>query len=736
MNSAQEKLYTASLFHDIGGIVSLIPEFKKIGHAESGSLWARKIFNDEDISNIILFHEDPDKAPDIFIRNLAGFVNNGEKVFNRRHKEDETFGDVNLMSVCTLVNGKAERQYYSEPSYNAVLVDEPAGNGESLFDIASSLSREVKSKDSTYLLNLLRRYTLNLPQLNHTDLRKSFYFHSKFITALAMCDMYYFSEHLSDKLIYGALKDDEKRYLLLQVDYSGIQDTIYTVSSKGALKTIRAKSFYLELLLEDLFYSLLTKFNLPRTNIVINAGGGGILLLPNRDEIKETIDKEVSSLNRFIFDRFGGTLFVSAATLNVSANDLKGDTKDYLMTLADKLNGVKSRKWLDQIDDIFDGVKVLRGDGARLVECPVCHGLFKEEDITGMEVKVCKFCDNIMELGRVIDCAHGFKIADKLYSGPGLPVESYNHKFIFNIPKDEFTHSFDVENTGCIYVFNGSFSTEDSIDNLAGKAIGDKRIGVFRADVDNLGNIFSTTPVDLISYAELSERLSIFFCERLPDKLKVRSGRIDILKGRPMDVNLVYAGGDDLFLIGTWDDVIDAAIITYDEFKKYTGFHNGLNISGGIVLADPDVPIYKLAEISEGAERRAKENESKNSISIFNNVFSWNDFYLNKDSVIAYLNNLLAGADLNDSYVATDYSKGSIQDIYNVLKGSERNRKGKSYYNVVYINYVMNMVEKKNNVKSNLWRDVRHKALNSKKARLLACALEVALLLTRKEEIK
>ena len=41
-------------------------------------------------------------------------------------------------------------------------------------------------------------------------------------------------------------------FLLYSLDLSGIQDFIYTITSDGALKALRARSFYLELLTEHL----------------------------------------------------------------------------------------------------------------------------------------------------------------------------------------------------------------------------------------------------------------------------------------------------------------------------------------------------------------------------------------------------------------------------------------------------------------------------------------------------
>ncbi len=40
-------------------------------------------------------------------------------------------------------------------------------------------------------------------------------------------------------------RDDDRTLLLVSGDFSGIQDTVYTISSKEALKSLRARSFML-----------------------------------------------------------------------------------------------------------------------------------------------------------------------------------------------------------------------------------------------------------------------------------------------------------------------------------------------------------------------------------------------------------------------------------------------------------------------------------------------------------
>lgn len=69
---------------------------------------------------------------------------------------------------------------------------------------------------------------------------------------------------------------DEEMFLLYSMDISGIQSFIYTIGEKGALKGLRARSFYLEIMMEHIVDELLEKLSLSRANLIYT---GGVTLL-------------------------------------------------------------------------------------------------------------------------------------------------------------------------------------------------------------------------------------------------------------------------------------------------------------------------------------------------------------------------------------------------------------------------------------------------------------------------
>ena len=77
----------------------------------------------------------------------------------------------------------------------------------------------------------------------------------------------------------------------------------------------------------------------------------------------------------------------------------------------------------------------------------------------------------------------------------------------------------------------------------------------------------------------------------------------------------MYSGGDDLFLVGAWDDLMGFAVDLKRAFSVYT---NGkLTFSAGLGLYSSTYPISRMAEVTGELEELAKNSPGKNSIALF-----------------------------------------------------------------------------------------------------------------------
>lgn len=150
---------------------------------------------------------------------------------------------------------------------------------------------------------------------------------------------------------------------------------------------------------------------------------------------------------------------------------------------------------------------------------------------------------------------------------------------------------------------------------------GVEALGVMKADVDNLGMLFGCgLPSDrftLSRMATISRQLNNFFVLYLPHLLAVNE--------RYQDVYTVFAGGDDLFLIGPWNRMSELADELRRKFGEYVGGNEEITFSAGITIHKPHVPVDRLAESAEDALSQAK-NAGRNRITMFGETVSWEEF--------------------------------------------------------------------------------------------------------------
>ncbi|MBQ8702272.1 MAG: hypothetical protein IJ549_05865 [Prevotella sp.] len=169
---------------------------------------------------------------------------------------------------------------------------------------------------------------------------------------------------------------------------------------------------------------------------------------------------------------------------------------------------------------------------------------------------------------------------------------------------------------------------------------GDTYLGILRMDVDGLGNRFIKGFDNLDLYKTFSNGVTEFFEKTIEHTLLEEHSRQPITRAvdKPYShyLKVIYAGGDDLFIVGRWDKLIDfAALIharTIETFNQPAycwvdneGITRRISISGGIAIVKPKFPIAKAADLAGEAEEAAKHfSEEKNAFHMLGKTISWN----------------------------------------------------------------------------------------------------------------
>ena len=155
----------------------------------------------------------------------------------------------------------------------------------------------------------------------------SLYDHSKATAALATALWRWHHETGNESIAAVREGWNEKRLLLVQGDFFGIQNFIFAEggnTQKHAHKLLRGRSFQVSLLAECAALSVLEALDLPSTSQIINAAGKFLIVAPATDNAKAAIAQCKKSLNDWCLQQTYGEIGVGIATTEASCNDFTG----------------------------------------------------------------------------------------------------------------------------------------------------------------------------------------------------------------------------------------------------------------------------------------------------------------------------------------------------------------------------------------------------------------------------
>ena len=160
---------------------------------------------------------------------------------------------------------------------------------------------------------------------------------------------------------------------------------------------------------------------------------------------------------------------------------------------------------------------------------------------------------------------------------------------------------------------------------IAEQGRGDHRLAVLKADVDDMGVWVGKIASADNSYGRLrdfSRCLHSFFVDRIQELL-AQSHQL---------IYTIYAGGDDLLLVGPWNNMLDFAGDLQKEFQSGPGQEYSLTLPGqeysltfsaGIHLTPHGVPIRHAVDRAEELLEQAKKQEGKNRCAALGTVWQW-----------------------------------------------------------------------------------------------------------------
>ncbi len=452
-----------------------------------------------------------------------------------------------------------------------------------------------------------------------------------------------------DRRIRIATKASGDSYILLKGDLSGIQEYIYEnikQNTAGGLsklaKRLRGRSTIVSLLTDFLANIVLKELGLSNWNLLFAGGGHFNLLIPDTQEMQNKLAFVFSALDQELIRNFGNSLQLVVAQIKCG-EDIKTNAGRYFELLDAEKNHQKyqthksslsSRFYATNTSEISEEKRTnrdLRMEGFGK-EFPLCEYLvetYSKQPIQGKGhghkalgcqigdhyygLFACRTLDSVEDLmlsqGEFIVHTDILRINSTEGFIPDQPIAAFDPK------KTSFGFRFLGKNVPMKEGGNGPQSFEE-IAQAEGDQI--EMINAMRLDVDDLGGIFSKGLGDKASLAEIAalSREMHYFFSMVFDNL-----------AREYDMYVIYAGGDDAFVVGKWDKTIAFAEALHREFKAFTRANPNLHFSAGIFMGKPHYPVGRFYRDAGRLQDEAKDaNYHKNQVKVFNHALHWESF--------------------------------------------------------------------------------------------------------------
>ena len=831
LNFDKECLIAGALLHDIGKIALRAGKSSKgKDHSEAGAEWAKSFSKDipvnEEIINCIKYHHWKNlKNAELKEDSYAWIVYEADNIAAGTDRRDDPEGsnssgakfkqDRALESVFNVVRTSRKSEDTNKAfclkdtfdrEYSVMLprleADIAQASISEYAQIYEKFNKELskggvdfsKSGFVNSVINIMESLLSFVPSSTNTaeiaDI--SLYDHSNLTACIACCIYDYFQEKNIKNYKETCFENNKSlrrkdMFLLVHADISGIQDFIYTISSKGALKSLRGRSFYLELMTEHIADEILDALSLSRSNILYTGGGGFYLLLPNTKKSIHAVKIMKKRVNDFFLERFSVKLYIefgwaSASAINLMHND-KDEGEDanknqnqhqgmapVYKAVSDMISkGKLSRYDIEQLKKRFKPVKPIYEER----ECRICGVSSRLIENNDGQYE-CKTCNHLINLGDSLvrsesDDVYVFEVRNDLKEGLSLPTYD-GAQYVLYIDKLENARK-NIENDNIVRIYSknkyiaGLKSSTNIMVGDYSKIKGDKnrnkpvefkglsndsegipRIAVLRADVDNLGYLFShgfrpegsgRNLQTLGRYTSISRSLSYFF----------KSAINFIAKEGDYSLVIVYSGGDDLFAVGAWDQIICFADDMREFFKKFTC--DSLSFSAGIGFFKHDYPIVRMAyEVGE-LESFSKREVGKDSVSLFGTERVYID---SKESKVEKVcrhtyswDDLIKVQSLRDDITEwfcrendDNWGRAALYRILNLILEENRDGTGISIARLAYTLARMENKFSKSEKREKDYNDMRNcifkNAITANGRKMLTTAIQMAVYMSRKKE--
>jgi len=658
-----QEIVLAAWLHDIGKFAQRAGIEGSGGHQNYTEKFLQSVkdclpdgIDAEKVIGLASKHHNPSEYDEWIIAHGDRISNGAEKCSDNKNNDDETMYQTPLVHLISSLHIKEKQKptiAYSPLEQMESKTVFPSNNAKTnkndYLELWKKFERDFRTlrglKYDEFIRSLdtlMERYCWCIPSSTvqeYADI--SLYQHSKLAAAFAGT-LYLYHKEKNTETESALNVKDEKCFLFIQGDMSGIQNYIFDITTPdSSAKLLRARSFQVWALSEIIAEYLAGSFGVSTENIITSSGGKFLLLAPNTPAVSQKLKDLRYEIEKHFLEEFAGKIaFVLSDGIPASSSDLqKGKTQELINEIGWQGEKAKQKKMQAVLgkhgyvlEDLYAGLH-------EYGECDYCGTLPAVIKLEEEKKKICENCDELITIGGKLLKAN--KKANKII----LKTEELSsfHEMIL-IPEkgdkeyEEFGYMTEYK-PGCPLIslpYAAPFKNENvlcTFQDIADKAKGDKKLAMFKADIDNLGLIFTSSFGDRISfsrYAQLSRHLHYFFSGFIADFISDNPDHPEYGK----NIYTVFSGGDDLCIIGAWDTIMRFAADFRKNFSAFTNNNPSVTLSGGIAMFSPRLPVRSAAAMAEEALEKAKDRKEKkdekkivkNGISVFGVTVSWDEY--------------------------------------------------------------------------------------------------------------
>lgn len=671
----EKVILTSSLLHDVGKYISR--SGAKMAHQE----WGKKIkeliktpaLSEEElkaISDIILFHHylREGKVPPENIKRLLDIVIQADHITasEREEKDEATNAQRSLLYDIFKLNDEIKFVprplfYSSDERVSPYFVVE--NNKIIPQDYHFGKKDRIENFGNLYYKRIFESFEEDLKKLTIKEF-------DGWINSLVYIIQNYFQFVASDayrgrediplfehlKLTASVALSEYRtkgKMRLILIETSGIQKFIAEgkegEQGKNYAKSMRGRSFFISLLTDAIWRYMRKTLKLYDFNIIRNKGGNLLVISPDYEGIEEKLNSIEDGVNKFLLKNIGDSPSISIESVSIEMDDFSSKTDNFYKKVKTLYKRMSVHK-LNKYNRILDSISNMKETFNISSRCTFCG----KREATKNNMEYCDLCNSMIEFGKRLMNNINTKIKIKYGANNNVDPHIY-----FDFGEIKMTYSFDGDADEYIlinqydisekpfsvqlYPMNNvkeTFSEMVVIDICDHKEKLETKLSAFSSDVDNL----SSLDEKVLKLKIKEDNKEIDKLLYTPSRYSYYTFLLDYIYTYALlkcaiknDIYIVFSGGDDTKVVGSFYNILKFSIDFYDELRKLfldksldekNKDGNRITQSAGIYIASKRFPYKRLMEHAEGELENSKSIKDK--ISIFGIKMSWEKF---KDAV-------------------------------------------------------------------------------------------------------